>query len=214
MFALGLILSIKVDEKTNKRKRMQGFDLELVDVSRFGVPDLFQRFVSRERAVRKNKQNLADHNKEANAKIASNKSDRGAECHSALRVFFKFVEITLHPKTMDLRYLFEERVLHGWTAFYSGHVSSPSSAGNYAKCLAQFMTYLQVTTKKYLSVVNVLLTRRVFLFRLWILSRAILHAWVNCPNSFTDFGNRQNTKRPHNWRHVVPRRPCMSWACG
>ena len=132
-----------VNEKTNKRDRLVGFNLDKVDVSKFNIPDLFSRYKQRENVIRQAKQNVADREKESNGLIAKTSSNRGAESLSSLRLFFKFVQLTLNPKTMDLCYIFEERIIHAWTAYYSTHVSSASSAGNVAKYMTQFFGFLQ-----------------------------------------------------------------------
>jgi len=59
-----------VNEKTNKRDLLVGFNLDKVDVSKFNIPDLFSRYKQRENVIRQAKQNVADREKESNGLIA------------------------------------------------------------------------------------------------------------------------------------------------
>ena len=118
-----------------------------MDISVFDVPDLFDHFVERERFIRDQKHSMEEKKKVMQNKTQKSLSDRGNECASALRLFFRFVELVIKPKIIDVRFLFEEKVVRTWTVFYSGYVSSPSTAGNNAKYLAQFYNYLLVSNR-------------------------------------------------------------------
>jgi len=139
-------LKSKNKEKKN-RKNLKGIDLALVDTSIFGVDgkDLFARFVRREDFLRKQKLALQNRQQQASGAIAKVESNRGAECKSALAIFFAFVQLTVKPEKLDLRYLFEKELLEAWFIFYSGHVSSPNTVGNNAKYLTQFFNFLLVS---------------------------------------------------------------------